>query len=124
MSQSAKVQSLINKFANELHDLILVEVIEVVTAGLGGKSSKGAVVAKGTAPRALKKGAKRSPEALQELTDDLYGHIKKHPGQRIEQIGVAMDVSTKSLNLPVKKLLADKKVATKGVKRATTYFAK
>ena len=51
-------------------------------------------------------------------------YIAKHPGQRIEQIGAAMGVSTKSLVLPSKKLIASKAVFTRGNKRATTYSTK
>ena len=70
------------------------------------------------------KGAKRDPRLLQALTDKLGDYIKKNPGLRIEQIGKALGTPTKDLALPVKKLVAAKKISTKGQKRATTYFAK
>lgn len=71
-----------------------------------------------------KKGAKRTPEELEQLIKKLHGYIAKNPGQRIEQIAQGLDISTKELNLPAKKLISDKKLNTKGQKRATTYFAK
>jgi hypothetical protein len=69
------------------------------------------------------KGEKRSPGSLAKLTADLGAYIKKNPGQRIEQIGKAMGVATKDLALPVKKLIAEKAIRTRGQKRATAYFA-
>jgi len=58
------------------------------------------------------------------LIKKLHGYIAKNPGQRIEQIAASLDISTKELNLPAKKLISEKKLSTKGQKRATTYFAK
>ena len=67
---------------------------------------------------------KRSPDELAKLTQSLFTHVKRNPGQRIEQIGQALGVSTKELALPAKKLIGEKKLGTKGQKRATTYFPK
>ena len=58
------------------------------------------------------------------MSKRFHGHVQKNPGQRIEQLADGMGISTRELNLPVKKLLAAKKLSTKGQKRATTYFAK
>jgi hypothetical protein len=70
------------------------------------------------------KGRKRPPEELAKLTRSLLTYIKRKPGQRIEQIGAALDLATKELALPAKKLIAEKKLSTKCQKRATVYFAK
>ena len=76
------------------------------------------------APRGRKKGSKRTPEELGALVKQLHSHITKNPGQRIEQIGKTLGISTKEFVLPIKKLVSEKKVSTKGAKRATTDFAK
>lgn len=70
------------------------------------------------------KGEKRTPEALERLTNALLREISAVPGHRIEQIAQAMGVKTSELVLPVKKLLAAKKIRTRGQKRATKYFTK
>ncbi len=88
--------------------------------GRGGKSP----VAFVSLAQSRKKGAKRTPEELEQLIKKLHGYIAKNPGQRIEQIAQGLDISTKELNLPAKKLISEKKLSTKGQKRATTYFAK
>ena len=69
-----------------------------------------------------KKGAKRSPTLIARTTAALLAHIKSNKGQRIEQIAAAMKAPTNDLKLPAQKLLADKKVKTKGQKRGTQYF--
>jgi hypothetical protein len=78
----------------------------------------------GRKPAARKRapGEKRPPAELVKLTDKLGDYIKSHPGHRMEAIGKALGVPTRELNLPVKKLLAGKKIRVQGHKRATEYF--
>jgi len=64
---------------------------------------------------------KRSPDDIQKLMDKFAGFVKKNPGLRIEQINDKLGTSTKELVIPVRRLIAAKKVRTKGEKRATTY---
>ena len=70
------------------------------------------------------KGAKRDPADLAALTDSIAAHIESNPGQGVEQIAKALSTTTKELTLPIRKLLADKKIFSKGQKRATRYFPK
>jgi hypothetical protein len=90
-----------------------------------GKGAKAAPAAKAGAKRAAKRapGEKRPPAELAKLVERLGEYIKAHPRQRMEAIGKALGVATKELNLPVKKLLAAKKIKTQGHKRATEYFS-
>jgi hypothetical protein len=67
-------------------------------------------------------GEKRPPAELAKLTDKLGDYVKAHPGERMEAIGKALGVPTRELNLPVKKLLAARRIRTEGHKRATEYF--
>jgi hypothetical protein len=67
-------------------------------------------------------GEKRPPGELARLTDRLGDYIKAHAGLRIEPIGKALSIPTKDLSLPIKKLLAAKKIRSEGQKRATEYF--
>ena len=68
------------------------------------------------------KGQKRKPRELAALEARLAAHIDSHVGNRIEQIAGHMGVKTKDLALPVKKLLAAKRIKTTGHTRATRYF--
>jgi hypothetical protein len=69
------------------------------------------------------KGAKRTGDELDKLGDSFYSFVAKHPGLRIEQINKQLGTSTKDLALPIRKLVADGDIKTKGEKRSTTYFA-
>lgn len=99
----------------------------VAKAPAAAKAAKAAPAAKASVsrkPAAVKRapGAKRPPAELAKLVDRLGEYIKGHPGQRMETIGKAMGEPTKELNLPIKKLLAAKKIRSEGQKRATEYF--
>jgi len=84
-------------------------------------AAKAPVSKKAAAPKRAS-GEKRPPAELAKLVEKLHDFIKAHPGQRMEAIGKALGTPTKDLNLPVKRLLAAKKIRVKGQKRATEYF--
>jgi hypothetical protein len=127
-------------FVSDLSELIRKAAFEAVHEALGagvkGASAprasrgRGRAAKKMTEPktatqtRAAKRapGQKRDPQELKKLVERLAAHIKANPGQRIEEINKALGVPTKDLALPVKKLLAGKRISTKGQKRSTTYF--
>jgi hypothetical protein len=93
-----------------------------VEAAKGAKRAAAPAQAKSIASAKRKPGEKRTPQQLAQLTDQVYSHIKSNPGQGVEQIAKALQTSTKELTLPIRKLLVDKKVGSKGQKRATRYF--
>jgi len=129
------IRAALDAFVEDISNLIQQAALESVEQALAGASvipgrrGRGAGRA-AAAPSFMalgagrKKGAKRTAEELEQLIKQLHGYIAKNPGQRIEQIAQGLDISTKELNLPAKKLIAEKKLSTKGQKRATTYFAK
>jgi hypothetical protein len=133
---SDTIRAALDAFVNDLSSLIQEAALESVEQALAeastipGRGGRGARSARAAAPsfgalsQNRKKGAKRTPEELEQLIKKLHGYIAKNPGQRIEQIAQGLDISTKELNLPAKKLISEKKLSTKGQKRATTYFAK
>lgn len=131
-SVESDIRSRVEAFVEEITTMIRTSALEVVSEALGEGGTRPAARGRGRAVAAVAavssgrraKGAKRDPRMLQALTDKLGDYIKKNPGLRIEQIGKALGTPTKDLALPVKKLIAGKKIATKGQKRATTYFAK
>jgi hypothetical protein len=126
MPVESAVRARVEAFASELVALIRSSAVDLVQEALGGGNAAASV--RGRRPaRAVSarhpKGAKRDPRVLEALTEKLAAFIARNPGQRIEQIGKALGVATKELALPVKKLIAAKRVSTKGQKRATTYYA-
>ena len=119
-----QIRDAIEAFVEELSVLVRAAALQSVTevfgsAGAGGRRGRGSAV--GGAPR-REKGEKRSPQALSQLVGRLLTEIKAKPGLRMEQIAKALGSTTKDLALPAKKLLAEKKIKTKGERRATKYF--
>ncbi len=68
------------------------------------------------------KGAKRPKSEIAEIQERVHSHIRSNPGQRIEQINKVLGTRTADLTLPLKKLIADGSITTKGARRATTYL--
>ena len=130
------IRAALDAFVEDISNLIQQAALDSVEQALAGASvipgRRGGRGAAGRAAvssfsglgRGQKKGAKRTAEELEQLIKKLHSYIAKNPGQRIEQIAQGLDITTKELNLPAKKLISEKKLSTKGQKRATTYFAK
>jgi hypothetical protein len=124
----------VDVFVAELTELIRQVALETVSEAIGGGSgapTRGrgrpgkAGPAKSLAPPATAaraKSQKRSTEELERLASDLAAYVKKNAGERAEQIAKGMGVTTKDLQLPVKKLIAAGTIKTKGQKRSTQYF--
>jgi len=68
------------------------------------------------------RGAKRSPEDLEALSDQFASFVKANPGLRIEQINKELGTTTKDLALPIRKLLSEGVIKVKGQRRSTKYF--
>jgi len=66
-------------------------------------------------------GGRRSTEDVASLAETLLTHLERHPGQRGEEIAAALETDTRTIRLPLKKLIEEKKVKTKGVARGTSY---
>ena len=133
-SVNDRIRSRVEAFAEELSALIRDSAMETVREALGGSATprRGARGGRAAAASAApvrgggrrEKGQKRDPGEIERLTGRLLDYVKGNAGQRIEQIAAGMGTVTKELNLPVKKLIAQKSLKTKGQKRATQYFAR
>lgn len=72
----------------------------------------GVVMSRGTSVRS----ATVSPDLLLD-------YVSKNPGQRGEQISAALGTDSKSMRPVMQKLIAEKRVKTRGERRAMTYTA-
>ena len=99
--------------------------IEPPESALGGGSRRtgGAISFKPAGPGRGRRGAKRTSSDLDKLGEDFHAFVTKHPGMRIEQINKQLGTTTKDLALPVRKMMAEGSLKTKGSKRSTTYYA-
>jgi hypothetical protein len=114
----SEMKRLVDGFVNSLSELWRRQAIEA----LGGsrKGGTGGVAAIG---RARGRGAKRTSDELETLSDTFIEFVKGNPGLRIEQINKQLGTTTKDLALPIRKLLSEGAIKAKGQKRSTTYFA-
>jgi hypothetical protein len=119
-----QIRDAIEAFVEELSVLVRTAALQSVTEVFGSSGSGGRKGRGGAAGVSLRraKGEKRSPQALTQLVGRLLTEIKAKPGLRMEQIAESLGSTTKDLALPAKKLIAEKKIKTKGERRATKYF--
>lgn len=106
---------------DELVAAIRADVMASVLAKLTGEENA-APKQKANGHAARRKREKRDPRALAETVDLLGKYIRDFPGRSIEVIGEKLHIPTKELALPVKKLLAAKRIRKTGTRRATRYY--
>lgn len=85
-----------------------------------GKALKAAVKAKKPSK------GKRVRRTLAQIESDskrIVMHVAAHPGQGAAEIKKALGLQDNEWSLPINMALESKKVSSKGVKRATRYFA-
>ncbi len=107
-------------FVAQITELARRAAIDTLESALGKSGARG--VRLGSVGRG--RGAKRTQADIDGLGTQFMAFVSKHPGLRIEQINKELGTTTKDLALPIRKLIADGSIKTKGKKRSTTYFAK
>lgn len=110
-------------FVAQITELARAAAREMIDEALGSKGGKVSFGRVGRLGGSRGRGAKRSSDELDKLADNFLSYVQKHPGMRIEQINKQLGTSTKDLALPIRKLIAEGALKTKGEKRSTTYFA-
>jgi len=120
-------------FVTQISELARRAALTTLESAFGGTPSRtgrsagtAAAVASPAQPRVGRprggRGAKRTAEDLEALSGQFASFVKANPGLRIEQINKQLGTTTKDLALPIRKLISEAKVVTKGQKRSTTYF--
>lgn len=66
---------------------------------------------------------KRSPEELSRQAAKIYEAVAANPGRRVEEIGEILKMKTSAMALPIKKLMAERKIRAEGTRRGTKYSA-
>lgn len=130
-SSNQDVQALVADFADKLTGLVraaaLEDVLATLRGGLAPRRGPGRPRGAKSAPAARSTGGgkrgRRSSANLEQMSANLLAHVTKHPGQRGEQIAQALRTDVTTMRLPMKKLIAEKKIKTKGQRRGMMYFA-
>jgi hypothetical protein len=118
MTKHDGLDEIVADFVGRLRAVIRQQALDAVRDSLG---VPGSTRTKRAATN--RKGQKRDPAELDALQSRLQAFIAKTPGLRIEEINKQLGTGKGELALPIRKLLADKSIKTKGSKRATKYFA-
>jgi hypothetical protein len=120
-----EMNRVVEGFVSQITALARRAAIDTLESALGNGGSRVGRVAKiaGALGRPRGKGAKRSSDELDTLSETFVEFVKANPGLRIEQINKQLGTTTKDLALPIRKLLSERAIKTKGQKRSTTYSA-
>jgi len=121
-------------FVTQITELARRAAITTLESAFGGKPAGNAghaatpvAAAAPSSPRVSRprgsRGGKRTPADLEALAERLASFVKATPGLRIEQINKELGTTTKDLALPIRKLISEGLISSKGQKRSTTYFA-
>jgi len=117
-----EMNRVVQGFVAQITDLARRAAIDTLESALGGRAGgRGRAGAPIGRPRG--KGAKRSADDLDKLSEQFVQFVKDNPGLRIEQINKQLGTTTKDLALPIRKLLSEGALKAKGQKRSTMYFA-
>ena len=121
-----EITRVVQGFVAQITDLARRAAIDTLESALkgsiGGRGARGGSPSFGSAGRGRGKGIKRTSDELEDLSDKFVEYVKGNPGLRIEQINKTLGTSTKDLQLPIRKLIAEGVVKVKGQKRSTQYF--
>jgi hypothetical protein len=122
-----EIHDRIASFLHELSGLVRAAAIESVHAALGENGAprrRGRPASGRTRVARAGKRVRRSAEDLEKIAARVLTHVKSKAGQRLEEIGRALNTETGVLKKPIAMLVAKKKLKTQGRKRGTKYFAK
>jgi hypothetical protein len=109
-------------FVAQITELARAAARDMIDEALG-RGAKASLSNLGRGGRGRGRGAKRTGDELDKLADQFHTFVSKHPGLRIEQINKQLGTTTKDLALPIRKLISEGALKTKGEKRSTAYFA-
>ena len=115
MNVEKELRECVENFVFDLDVLMRQAALNALEETFGGD---------GVRPGRTRPGAKRSNAELEQLQEALLETITLNPGLRVEALSEVMDVPSRDLTLPIRKLLGARRIKKKGQKRATSYFAR
>ncbi len=130
MGTEEEIHQLVGAFVADITKLARKAAVETLTSALsGGNASNSVPVVRRQPATAVipprgrrRKGEKRQASDIAALQRTLLDHVRKHPGDRVEQINAVLRTTTKDVRLPLANLIGSGSIKTKGTRRATKYF--
>ena len=121
----------VTSFVAQISELARRAAIDTLESAFGARGGRGASPVAAAAAAAIParigrprggRGAKRTSADIAEMSQRVVSFVKANPGLRIEQINKELGTTTKDLALPIRKLVADGVLTSKGQKRSTAYY--
>jgi hypothetical protein len=124
----SQVHRTVQGFVAEVIELVRHAAVETLQIAFTDPAAAGRTVAhvevaradRGPAPGS---GRRRTPGDLDVLARRLAIVIRDNPGLRIAELGERLGTPPRRLTVPIRKLLAEGTIQTRGFRRATTYVA-
>lgn len=125
-----RIQERVDAFVSEITALVREAAIESVRDALGGKAVAAPRGRRAAAPAAgRRRGSsasdsrgRRSAADIDQAAQRILTFVSDHEGVRADEIARALGATTKELQLPMRKLVKQGELSTKGQKRATRYY--
>jgi predicted HTH transcriptional regulator len=121
-----RLRERIDAFVEELTEIVREEALEQVAKALGGattrvKRATRSAPTKRTSNTTAGRAPKRTQDDLVALEAKIIRHVGKNPGMGAQEIALAFGLTTADVTLPLRRLVRDNKLETKGQKRGTRY---
>jgi len=113
------VKRIVNEFLAELRKLIDFTAAQQLQRMVGGSAN--VEIHRGRWPTGK---LKRSPEKMTADRERVYAVIKAHPGKRSEELQDILHMDAREMGLPLKQLIAKRKLVCKGTARGRRYWAR
>jgi len=134
MSTSQQIQQRVEAFVADITTLVRQAAIESVRGALGGDAPKRqAPQRRAAAPKAkpaaatgvkrVRAGSRRSAADFETTTAAILEHIQANDGCSVSEIGAAVGLKNKDLQLPMRKLIAEGRIHMTGQRRGARYHA-
>jgi predicted transcriptional regulator len=118
MNYAKQMQAVVDAFVDQVTELALRAALESISSSMG-VSFPSAFMSNGASRVCAKRGA----YAMDQMKERILRLITDNPGKRSEEINATLGTTTKDLALPLRQLVADKQITTKGQRRGMRYFA-
>ena len=119
-----EVNRTVQGFVAQIVELVRHAALETLQSAFATPAAAGSAArARERAPDPAGPSPRRTPADLDTLSRRLTACVAAHPGLRITEIKEQLGTTTKDLALPIRKLLSDGAIRTRGRKRSTRYFA-
>jgi hypothetical protein len=119
----SQVQRTVQGFVAEVIELVRHAAVKTLQVAFTDPAATGRPVVRADRGPAPGSNRRRTPGDLDALAKRLAIVIRANPGLRIAELGERLGTPPRRLTVPIRKLLAEGTIQTRGIRRATTYVA-